>query len=243
MSAYLAFSNSRRADVKRSNPKASNGEISKLLSIMWKEAPEELKRPYIDAEIEHWDTYRKDMTEWREKHEELENEQARKAYLAKRELAAAAETDAEQLQTSIARKQLHEASVILGRARMAPLMQLTDAAVGNAHSVASVPQERMTMMRSAGPAANNSPVASVPVHLNSPHHCQAAQRLALLGGISAPTRNQTTWFPSDNQRILADRFSYETVLDLRTLQPSRRIVVDQELDQLQLMLALLRRSR
>ena len=42
MSAFLAYSNSRRAGLKRENPKATNADLSKMLSASWKELdPEE----------------------------------------------------------------------------------------------------------------------------------------------------------------------------------------------------------
>merc|ERR1712130_1083113 len=42
MSAFLAFSNCRRAGIKRKNPGATNADLSRILSKMWKEAPEEM---------------------------------------------------------------------------------------------------------------------------------------------------------------------------------------------------------
>lgn len=70
MSAFLAFSNSRRAMVKRENPDATNAEISKRLSNMWKEAPDDLRQQYIDEEYEKRQQYKIAMADWRTKFEE-----------------------------------------------------------------------------------------------------------------------------------------------------------------------------
>lgn len=51
MSAFLAFSNSRRKEVTEANPMLSNGEISKILSDMWRAAPLEQKQAYQDEEV------------------------------------------------------------------------------------------------------------------------------------------------------------------------------------------------
>ena len=37
MSAFLAYSNSRRAGLKKQNPKATNADLSRMLSQSWKE--------------------------------------------------------------------------------------------------------------------------------------------------------------------------------------------------------------
>lgn len=58
MSAFLAFANSRRAEVKALNPDSSNGEISKILSNKWKDAEESLKQKYRDEEAAKWAAYR-----------------------------------------------------------------------------------------------------------------------------------------------------------------------------------------
>jgi hypothetical protein len=52
MSAFLAFANARRGDVKRQLPEGakSNGELSRALAVMWKEAPVDVKQAYIEDE-------------------------------------------------------------------------------------------------------------------------------------------------------------------------------------------------
>lgn len=69
MSAFLAFANSRRAEVKAQNPNGSNGEISKILSKMWKEAPTSVQQEYRGKEAAQWATYKGEMTLWRKKND------------------------------------------------------------------------------------------------------------------------------------------------------------------------------
>ena len=66
-SAFLAFSNKRRAALKRQHPDATNADLSKMLSKTWKEAPEELRRKYMDEEAELRQTYKVAMAKWRKK--------------------------------------------------------------------------------------------------------------------------------------------------------------------------------
>eukprot|EP00934_Nitzschia_sp_Nitz4_P009101 Nitzschia sp. Nitz4//scaffold4_size323378//217227//219427//NITZ4_000684-RA/size323378-snap-gene-0.464-mRNA-1//-1//CDS//3329553471//9091//frame0 len=69
MSAFLAFANSRRAEVKANHPKGTNGEISKLLSKMWKELSEEDQKEYREKEAVLWSAYREEMKAWRRKND------------------------------------------------------------------------------------------------------------------------------------------------------------------------------
>lgn len=55
--------------MKAENPECSNGEISRLLSLKWKEAPEEVKQEYRDAESALWVVYKEGMAEFRKKHD------------------------------------------------------------------------------------------------------------------------------------------------------------------------------
>jgi hypothetical protein len=72
-SAFLSFSNSRRAAVKQENKQATNAEISGILSTMWKEAPDDLKKKYMDQEAKAREEYKKRMAEWR-----VENDKTKK---------------------------------------------------------------------------------------------------------------------------------------------------------------------
>ena len=67
MSAFLAFANMRRAEVKADNPKCSNGELSRLLGCKWRELPETIRQKYRDAESASWMSYKEQMTDFRKK--------------------------------------------------------------------------------------------------------------------------------------------------------------------------------
>jgi hypothetical protein len=69
MSAYLCFANARRGVVKAQNPDCSNGEISRLLSKMWKNTPDDVKQPFKDEEHAKWEAYKQSMKEWRKTHD------------------------------------------------------------------------------------------------------------------------------------------------------------------------------
>ncbi|CAJ1941401.1 unnamed protein product [Cylindrotheca closterium] len=73
-SAFLAFANCRRAQVKAENMDKSNGAISKILSIMWKEADEEIKSKYKSDEAALWKKYKTAMEEWRKKEGSIKQE-------------------------------------------------------------------------------------------------------------------------------------------------------------------------
>jgi len=47
MSAFLAYSNSRRAGLKKLNPKATNADLSKMLSKAWKELDPSERATYV----------------------------------------------------------------------------------------------------------------------------------------------------------------------------------------------------
>lgn len=80
MSAFLAFSNKRRAGLKREHPDATNADLSKMLSKTWREAPDELRKKYMEEEAELRAHYKVEMAKWRKKvadekkHERTERE-------------------------------------------------------------------------------------------------------------------------------------------------------------------------
>lgn len=74
MSAFLMYSNGRRAAVKKEHPEFSNGEISRLLSEMWRAAPDEERQKYIKEEFELRQKYKVDIAKWRKEAEEKEKE-------------------------------------------------------------------------------------------------------------------------------------------------------------------------
>lgn len=67
MSAYLAFSNQRRAKLKAEHPDATNAELSKMLSQAWKDAPTDVRNMYIAEEARLRAQYNVDMVPWRNK--------------------------------------------------------------------------------------------------------------------------------------------------------------------------------
>lgn len=69
MSAFIAFANSRRAEVKADNPECSNGDISRLLSAMWKDTPDIIRQKYRDAELASWTSYKEQMMDLRKKND------------------------------------------------------------------------------------------------------------------------------------------------------------------------------
>jgi hypothetical protein len=68
--AYFSFSNARRQAVKKENPTASNGEISKILSKMWKEADVETRGMHADKEKTERELYNKAVEEWKKERKE-----------------------------------------------------------------------------------------------------------------------------------------------------------------------------
>lgn len=67
MSAFLAFSNKRRAALKRQHPDATNADLSKMLSKTWKEAEQPLRQKYMDEEAGLRAHYKVEMGKWRKR--------------------------------------------------------------------------------------------------------------------------------------------------------------------------------
>lgn len=86
MSAFLAYSHSRRAEIRAANPEMDNIDVSRELAKMWKVAPEEEKKVYIEKEAELRKQYKIDIAKWREEHAEkeaVEREQRQAAAMLK----------------------------------------------------------------------------------------------------------------------------------------------------------------
>lgn len=77
MSAFLAYSNSKRAGLKRNDATLTNADISRVLAKAWKEADVEDKKVYIDEEFILRQKYKQLSEEWRRK-AELKREADRK---------------------------------------------------------------------------------------------------------------------------------------------------------------------
>ncbi|GKZ22191.1 hypothetical protein AbraIFM66951_007045 [Aspergillus brasiliensis] len=70
----------RRAATNDPNAKAARDEIRQALGLMWRQASEEVKRPYLEqievnrqANAKIWDTWRRDMAEWEKKSYEVKD--------------------------------------------------------------------------------------------------------------------------------------------------------------------------
>ena len=99
MSAFLAFSNARRADLKKKNPSASNADLSKMLSKKWKEAPPESKQGYVENEARLRKKYKSDITTWRRK-KAAENKSLRR----KQEAAAVKAMQEREVRVAVAKR-------------------------------------------------------------------------------------------------------------------------------------------
>jgi HMG (high mobility group) box len=67
MSAFLAYSNKRRAALKRENPEATNADLSKMLSKTWKEISDDVRKQYMEEEAGLRATYKIEVAKWRKK--------------------------------------------------------------------------------------------------------------------------------------------------------------------------------
>ena len=67
MSAFLSFSQSKRVSVREENPNLDNGEVSRVLAKMWKEAPESERTIFIEEELRLRQQYKLAIAEWRSK--------------------------------------------------------------------------------------------------------------------------------------------------------------------------------
>lgn len=75
MSAFLAYSHAKRAEVKKKNQNMNNAEISRVLAQMWKGAPEEEKKDHIEKEYNLRQKYLSEIAVWRENTEKELNDQ------------------------------------------------------------------------------------------------------------------------------------------------------------------------
>ena len=63
----VQFANSKRQEIKDANPGATNGEISKMLSAIWKGSSDDFKEPYFKEEMEQRANYKIQMEAYRKK--------------------------------------------------------------------------------------------------------------------------------------------------------------------------------
>jgi hypothetical protein len=72
MSAFLAYSHTKRAECRAANPDLDNIGISRELAKMWKIVPQEEKQPFIDEEARLRKQYKIEIAEWRAKNVQTE---------------------------------------------------------------------------------------------------------------------------------------------------------------------------
>mmetsp|Transcript_31388 Transcript_31388/g.71806 ORF Transcript_31388/g.71806 Transcript_31388/m.71806 type:complete len:401 (-) Transcript_31388:147-1349(-) len=70
MSSFLYYAQKYRAIVKKENSELSNTEVSKLLGVMWKNAPEDEKQKYIQYEQDKRALYNSEISDWHQKQAE-----------------------------------------------------------------------------------------------------------------------------------------------------------------------------
>jgi uncharacterized ParB-like nuclease family protein len=68
--AYFQFANARRMDIKRANPDASNAEVSRMLSDMWRSSSDEFKDFHVKEEAKQRKIYKGQMEEYQKKVQE-----------------------------------------------------------------------------------------------------------------------------------------------------------------------------
>lgn len=78
MSAFLYFSQGKRAQIKKENPDLKNTEVSRLLGSMWRNAPPEDRQPHVDKELGERKKYHVAIAAWRLE-DEAKQEVQRKA--------------------------------------------------------------------------------------------------------------------------------------------------------------------
>lgn len=76
MSAFLAFGNERRRAIAAANPNMNGTEISCLLSKLWRECPEEIRKTYRDREVMERRVFKKRREEWLRKKKDAESSES-----------------------------------------------------------------------------------------------------------------------------------------------------------------------
>jgi hypothetical protein len=66
MSAFLKYSQTRRATVKADNPDMSNTDVSRLLGEMWRNASPKERAPYVEQEKRERAVYKDEIQKWRD---------------------------------------------------------------------------------------------------------------------------------------------------------------------------------
>ena len=75
ISAFLEYSNGKRASVKRKNPSLSNADISKHLSEQWKAEEPNIRQGFLDAAHDRRVKHKSDMADWHKSMEQRMQDQ------------------------------------------------------------------------------------------------------------------------------------------------------------------------
>jgi len=75
MSAFLFFSQGRRSQIKAKNPELKNTEVSKMLGDLWRNCPDDDRRPYVEKEKIEREKYKIAMAKWKVEFKKLEEEE------------------------------------------------------------------------------------------------------------------------------------------------------------------------
>lgn len=73
MSAFLAFSQSRRPQVKEENPNMANTDVSRLLGEIWRNSTAEEKEPFVQQELKERASYKEKIQKFREEQAALDS--------------------------------------------------------------------------------------------------------------------------------------------------------------------------
>jgi hypothetical protein len=71
MSAFLYFSQGKRAEIKSLRPDIKNTEVSRVLGEMWRNLSDVERAPHIERERQEREIYKVAITEWREQNESM----------------------------------------------------------------------------------------------------------------------------------------------------------------------------
>ena len=110
MSAYLDYSKAFRGQVIRGNPHVTdNKEISKILGMMWNNASDKVKRPFIIKELALRAKYNEEIAKWRkERDDRIAAERSQRESIVQRAIESGTSDqiirDAEASRTSIAQQ-------------------------------------------------------------------------------------------------------------------------------------------
>jgi hypothetical protein len=126
MSAYLDYSKAFRGQVIRENPHVTdNKEISKILGMMWNNASDKVKRPFIINELALRAKYNEEIAKWRkERDDRIAAERSQRESIVQRAIETGTSEqiirDAEASRTSLAQQSHNTTNSYEGTASLLP---------------------------------------------------------------------------------------------------------------------------